>query len=237
MRELSLFSGAGGGLLGTKLLGWQTVGYVEFNEYCQKVLKQRILDGIFDEAPIFGDIRNLTLSMLDYSVNYSYNCINAMEDSMSAKRKDYNEAIKMYNMGLSIQQVADYYVISRQAMHLILKRRGVNFRPQKKYGEDNHFYRGGSIAHDRSQNLVESAIDKGILKRKIICDKCGNTGVFKDGRSAIQAHHNDYNKPLDIKWLCQKCHHEWHKNNKPIKFNGEKLEAAGQIDVVSGGFP
>ena len=29
MRELSLFSGAGGGLLGTKLLGWQTVGYME----------------------------------------------------------------------------------------------------------------------------------------------------------------------------------------------------------------
>jgi DNA (cytosine-5)-methyltransferase 1 len=57
MRELSLFSGAGGGLLGTKLLGWEHVGYVEYNEYCQKVIRQRILDGILDEAPIFGDIR------------------------------------------------------------------------------------------------------------------------------------------------------------------------------------
>lgn len=57
MRELSLFSGAGGGLLGTKLLGWETIGYVEFNDYCQRVLKQRILDGIFDKAPIFSDIR------------------------------------------------------------------------------------------------------------------------------------------------------------------------------------
>ena len=57
MRELSLFSGAGGGLLGSKLLGWTCVGYVENNEYCQKVLKQRIADGILDAAPIFGDIR------------------------------------------------------------------------------------------------------------------------------------------------------------------------------------
>ena len=56
MRELSLFSGAGGGLLGTKMLGWNCVGYVEFNEYCQKVLAQRIQDGLLDEAPIFGDI-------------------------------------------------------------------------------------------------------------------------------------------------------------------------------------
>ena len=57
MRELSLFTGAGGGVLGTKLLGWETVGYVEWDEYCQRILRQRIEDGIFDRAPIFGDIR------------------------------------------------------------------------------------------------------------------------------------------------------------------------------------
>jgi len=56
-KELSLFSGAGGGLLGTKLLGWKHCGYVEFNEYCQRVIRQRIDDGVLDDAPIFGDIR------------------------------------------------------------------------------------------------------------------------------------------------------------------------------------
>ncbi len=58
MRELSLFSGAGGGLLGTHLLGWRPIGYVEFNDYCQRVIRQRILDGILPNAPIFGDIRS-----------------------------------------------------------------------------------------------------------------------------------------------------------------------------------
>ncbi len=57
MKELSLFSGAGGGLLGTKLLGFKHIGYVEFNNYCQRIIRQRILDGILDEAPIFSDIR------------------------------------------------------------------------------------------------------------------------------------------------------------------------------------
>jgi len=57
VRELSLFTGAGGGLLGTHLLGWRPVGYVEYNEHCQKILNQRILDGILPEAPIFGDVR------------------------------------------------------------------------------------------------------------------------------------------------------------------------------------
>lgn len=58
LRELSLFSGSGGGLIATSIfLGIRTVGYVEFNDYCQRILKQRILDGHLHEAPIFGDIR------------------------------------------------------------------------------------------------------------------------------------------------------------------------------------
>ena len=57
MKELSLFSGAGGGLLGTKLLGWEHCGYVEFSDYCQRVIAQRIEDGFLDDAPIFGNIK------------------------------------------------------------------------------------------------------------------------------------------------------------------------------------
>lgn len=62
MRELSLFSGAGGGLLASKLLGWTTIGYVEWNEYCQQVIAQRISDGVLDTAPIFTDVREFVQS-------------------------------------------------------------------------------------------------------------------------------------------------------------------------------
>jgi DNA (cytosine-5)-methyltransferase 1 len=56
MKELSLFTGAGGGVLGTKLLGWEAIGYVEYNEYCQRIIKQRIEDGCLEDAPIFSDV-------------------------------------------------------------------------------------------------------------------------------------------------------------------------------------
>ena len=56
MRELSLFSGIGGGVLGSKLCGVQIVGYVEKDEYCQRQLAQRITDGVLDIAPIFTHI-------------------------------------------------------------------------------------------------------------------------------------------------------------------------------------
>ena len=56
MKELSLFTGIGGGIYGSMILGWETVAYVEKNKYCQKVLRQRIQDGWFDNGEIYGDI-------------------------------------------------------------------------------------------------------------------------------------------------------------------------------------
>jgi DNA (cytosine-5)-methyltransferase 1 len=68
MNELSLFSGAGGGLLGSLLLGWRPIGYVEKDEHCQRVIRRRIEDGILANAPIFGDIR----SFIDQGFAASY---------------------------------------------------------------------------------------------------------------------------------------------------------------------
>lgn len=57
MNELALFAGAGGGLLGGKLLGWRTVCYVEREPFCIEVLKARIKDGFLDDAPIWDNIK------------------------------------------------------------------------------------------------------------------------------------------------------------------------------------
>jgi DNA (cytosine-5)-methyltransferase 1 len=63
MKELSLFSGAGLGQWATHhLLGWECLGYVEWDKYCQRVLRARMDDGSFSRAPIFGDIRQFIQS-------------------------------------------------------------------------------------------------------------------------------------------------------------------------------
>jgi hypothetical protein len=38
------------------------------------------------------------------------------------------------------------------------------------------------------------------------CEYCGDTKV--------QKHHEDYDKPLDVKWLCQPCHVNLHQLRK-----------------------
>ena len=57
MRELHLFAGAGGGILGGMLLGHTPVCAVEIDKYCRKVLAARQADGCLPEFPIYSDIR------------------------------------------------------------------------------------------------------------------------------------------------------------------------------------
>lgn len=56
MNELALFAGAGGGILGGKLLGWRTVGAVEIEDYARRVLLQRQRDGFLPWFPIWDDV-------------------------------------------------------------------------------------------------------------------------------------------------------------------------------------
>ena len=58
MNELALFTGAGGGLLGSRLLGWRPVCAVEIDPYCQEILLRRQEEGHLEPFPIWDDIRS-----------------------------------------------------------------------------------------------------------------------------------------------------------------------------------
>ena len=36
------------------------------------------------------------------------------------------------------------------------------------------------------------------------CERCGSGDV--------QKHHEDYTKPLEVRWLCRECHHSLHRD-------------------------
>lgn len=55
--EISLFTGAGGGVLGTHLIGSTALAYVEWDPACQELLRKRIADGLLDDGIVHGDVR------------------------------------------------------------------------------------------------------------------------------------------------------------------------------------
>lgn len=62
-------------------------------------------------------------------------------------------------------------------------------------------YRAENPLASRAHSTVSKAVTSGKLV-KLPCEFCG--------RQDVHAHHKDYSKPLDVIWLCPKCHHRLH---------------------------
>jgi hypothetical protein len=63
------------------------------------------------------------------------------------------------------------------------------------------------LERGRAYASLKRAIKAGALTRPSYCEKCGvDPGTRTDGRSLVQAHHDDYDKPLEVQWLCPSCH-------------------------------
>jgi hypothetical protein len=54
-----------------------------------------------------------------------------------------------------------------------------------------------------AKSRVRDAIRSGRLVRPTTCEWCGVTGI------PIEAAHADYARPLDVRWLCRRCHRRW----------------------------
>lgn len=54
----------------------------------------------------------------------------------------------------------------------------------------------------RARQKVYQAIKKGEMIRPNECEWCGS---YRN----IQAAHYDYDRPLEVKWLCKPCHAKW----------------------------
>ena len=84
------------------------------------------------------------------------------------------------------------------------KTRKLSDAQRKSMQEYRNKYPNKAEAH----RIVSQAIQSGVL-RKQPCECCGAI--------IAAAHHDDYLKPLKVRWLCRTHHAEWHR------LNGEAL--------------
>ena len=72
--------------------------------------------------------------------------------------------------------------------------------------EYRYLRRGAALAYSefkptrrKARRAVQSALEAGELRRPEHCEGCGGAGP-------IEAHHDDYNRPLAVCWVCPCCH-------------------------------
>jgi hypothetical protein len=90
-------------------------------------------------------------------------------------------------------------VEARKIYSVTAKGRAAAGKAKRRFAELNPVKRAAHIA-------VANALKTGALVR-LPCDGCGRKA---------QAHHDDYSKPLSVRWLCASHHSEWHKHNTPL---------------------
>lgn len=64
---------------------------------------------------------------------------------------------------------------------------------------------------------LRSALRIGLIERKP-CEQCG--AVHGQDGAVIHGHHDDYDKPMAVRWLCTLHHRQHHANLKRGRKNG-----------------
>lgn len=73
----------------------------------------------------------------------------------------------------------------------------------------------------KARRAIRNAVKSGHVAKPASCQTCG---IAKP----LQAHHEDYSKPLEVKWLCAKCHGIEHRKHKgPSELQTLREENAG----------
>lgn len=81
---------------------------------------------------------------------------------------------------------------------------GVNARCKACRNRKTATWKTNNREKYRAHMKVSEALQRGVLVRPNLCEDCLERVERPD------AHHDDYSKPLDVRWLCRSCHRAEH---------------------------
>ncbi len=129
------------------------------------------------------------------------------EDFVKDKRKIYG--IGYYCRDCEKIRTTDFWIKNKSRIQEKQRERYWANREKMLEKNRNYYKKYGKKTprdplKEKARSITKYAIKLGHIVRQP-CEVCGE--------SRSQSHHTDYDKPLEIMWLCKKHHMEWHRNN------------------------
>jgi ribosomal protein S27AE len=132
-----------------------------------------------------------------------------MTDGHVNKCKECNKKDVIDNRNAKIDYYTEYDRNRANLPHRIKARKDYSQTESGKLSGNNAKKRwsANNLIKRSASYIVKNAVrDKRLIKSKT-CESCG------DEHYRIHGHHDDYNYPMIVRWLCPKCHNKWHKEN------------------------
>ena len=115
------------------------------------------------------------------------------------------------------KDIGKYLNRTKRSVVLMSIRIGLKTGPRKCYAVKNPNWKGGVITDtyhyrkiqierypqkEKARKAVRQAVRSGRLYKPYNCSECKKTF----SKNKIEGHHEDYDKPLEVRWLCRRCH-------------------------------
>lgn len=94
--------------------------------------------------------------------------------------------------------------LASNAAHM---RRARRADPEKFSERDARLAKKRDRLKDRVRLQTRRAVAAGKLLKATCCERCGS-------EVELEAHHPDYSKPYDVRWLCVPCHAKQHRTRQ-----------------------
>lgn len=153
----------------------------------------------------------------EYAKSYRQKNIESIKEKEKERRGANSERIKEYERiysksenGMAVKkEIQKRYLSTAKGKALVKK-------STKKYMDNNPI-------KIKCHAAVRRAIKSGRLIADEFCNSCNSNS------EKLHGHHDDYSLPMSVRWLCAKCHVDWHKENG----EGANAIAKKEIPAVS----
>ena len=123
MNHIGLFEGIGGFSLAAEWMGWETIAWVEWNQFCQKILSQKYLN-----AKQHGDIRTTDFSVYRGQCDILTGGFPCQPYSLAGKRKGKEDDRHLWpEMLRAIREIQPRWIVGENVFGLINWSKGLVF--------------------------------------------------------------------------------------------------------------
>lgn len=120
MKMLDLFTGIGGFSLAAHWMGWETIAFVEWNPFCQKVLKKN-----FPNVPVYGDIKQFDGTKYNRTIDLICGGFPCQPFSTAGNRKGKNDDRYLWHEMLRvIKEVKPTWIVGENVAGLLTMENG-----------------------------------------------------------------------------------------------------------------